>query len=126
MTERGGPGGGLTEQVRKVLADADGPLTPGQVREALGRKWAYTTVMTVLSRMVAQGAARRQRVGVAFAYTAVQDAAERTARRMSRLLDDGVDRAAVLSRFIDVLSEADEKLLGDLLAAPGSAPGPRQ
>ncbi len=125
MTERRRPNGGLTDQVRKVLAAAGGPLTPGQVREALDHKWAYTTVMTALSRMVGQGVARRQRVGIAFAYTIVDDAAERTARRMSRLLDAGDDRAAVLSRFIDVLSESDEKLLGELLAAPGTAPGPR-
>jgi hypothetical protein len=37
---------------------------------------------------------------------------------MSRLLDAGTDRAAVLARFIDVLSDQDEKLLEELLAGP--------
>lgn len=109
---------GLTRRVWQVLADSGEPMTPAQVRVALGGGWAYTTVMTVLARLVAKGAATRRRVGRAYAYTAVADHAELTARRMGRLLDTGGDRAAVLARFIDVLSDQDEKLLGELLAAP--------
>lgn len=109
---------GLTRRVWQVLADSGEPMTPAQVRAALGGGWAYTTVMTVLGRLVAKGAATRQRAGRAYAYTAVADHAELTARRMSRLLDTDADRAAVLARFIDVLSDQDEKLLGELLAAP--------
>jgi hypothetical protein len=39
-----------------------------------------------------------------------------TARRMSRLLDSGPDRAGVLARFVADLSAEDERLLSDLLA----------
>lgn len=106
---------GLTRRVWQVLATADTAMTPAQVRDALGGDWAYTTVMTVLSRLVAQGLATRQRAGRAYAYTAVADRAELTARRMNRLLDAGDDRAAVLARFVDVLSNEDEKVLLDLL-----------
>lgn len=106
---------GLTRRVWQVLADSGEPMTPARVRAALGGGWAYTTVMTVLARLVAKGAATRQRAGRAYAYSAVADHAERTALRMSRLLDSGEDRAAVLARFVDVLSDQDEKLLGELL-----------
>lgn len=108
--------GELSEAVRGVLLAADEPMTPGQVRDALGGQPAYTTVMTVLTRLVARGLASRQRVGRAFAYVAVTDEAELTARRMGLLLRDGADRAAVLARFVDVISAEDEKLLTELLS----------
>lgn len=115
-TDDGADRVGLTRRVWQVLSASAEPMTTAQVRAVLGGNWAYTTVMTVLTRLVAQGAATRHRVGRAFAYTAVADEAELTARRMSRLLDAGTDRAAVLARFVDVLSDQDEKLLEELLA----------
>ena len=51
----------------------------------------------------------------AFAYQAVLDEDEITARQMRRLLDARDDRAAVLSRFVGTLSADDERLLVDLL-----------
>jgi predicted transcriptional regulator len=112
--------GGLADEVLRVLADADRPLTPAQVREALGGELAYTTVMTVLGRLVDKGVATRERVGRAYAYTAINDQAELTARQMHRLLDArDDDRARVLARFVDVLSTEDEKILGDLLGPDG-------
>ena len=98
-----------------MLAAAEGPMTPGQVQEALGANLAYTTVMTVLTRLSEKGEVIRQRAGRAFAYTAIVDEAELTARRMRLLLDSRDDHAAVLSRFVGALSEADERLLADLL-----------
>jgi hypothetical protein len=38
-----------------------------------------------------------------------------TARRMSRLLESGEDRAGVLARFVADLSPEDERLLTELL-----------
>lgn len=108
---------GVTRQVWHVLTEADAPMTPAQIRDALDGSWAYTTITTVLTRLVSYGAAARSRDGRAYAYVAVADHAGLTARRMSRLLGSGADRAAVLARFVDVLSDEDEKLLGDLLAA---------
>jgi predicted transcriptional regulator len=107
---------GLTQRVWQVLADGGRPMTPAEVRATLGEDLAYTTVMTVLSRLVERGAASRQRHGRAFAYTAVADEAELTARRMTRLLAAGQDRAAVLARFVDVLTDEDERVLAERLA----------
>jgi predicted transcriptional regulator len=90
-------------------------MTPAQVRDHLGGDLAYTTVMTVLARLAEKGVVTRRRVGRAYAYSAVADEAEVTARQMQRLLDTGDDRAAVLSRFVGVLSTEDERLLVDLL-----------
>jgi predicted transcriptional regulator len=107
--------GDLKQQVLAVLLAADGPLTPGQVRDGLDADLAYTTVMTVLNRLCEQGLAARRRAGRAFAYTAVADEAEVTARQMRRLLESGGDRVAVLRRFIGVLSDDDERALVELI-----------
>jgi predicted transcriptional regulator len=107
--------GTLEQEVVAALAAAAGPMTPAQVRDLVGADLAYTTVMTVLARLSDKGLVTRERVGRAYAYTAVRDEAEVTARQMQRLLDAGDDRAAVLSRFVGVLSDEDERLLIDLL-----------
>jgi predicted transcriptional regulator len=109
------PRGILEQEVVAALAASRAPMTPAQVRDALGGALAYTTVMTVLARLSDKGLVTRERVGRAYAYTAVQDEAEVTARQMQRLLDARDDRAAVLSRFVGVLSGDDEQLLIDLL-----------
>ena len=107
--------GDLKQQVLAVLLAADAPLTPGQVRDGLDADLAYTTVMTVLNRLCEQGLAARRRTGRAFAYTAVVDEAEVTARQMQRLLESGSDRVAVLRRFLGVLSDDDEQALAELI-----------
>ncbi len=99
-----------------MLLASDAPLTPAQVRDAIDADVAYTTVMTVLNRLCEQGLAARRRAGRAYAYTPVVDEAEVTARQMQRLLEGGGDRVAVLSRFLGVLSDDDERALIDLVA----------
>jgi predicted transcriptional regulator len=109
------PRGILEQEVVAALAASLDPMTPAQVRDQLGGDLAYTTVMTVLARLSDKGLVTRERAGRAYEYTAVRDEAEVTARQMQRLLDAGDDRAAVLSRFVGVLSDDDERLLIDLL-----------
>jgi predicted transcriptional regulator len=104
----------LEQEVIAALAAAAEPMTPARVRDVLGDGLAYTTVMTVLARLHDKGLVTRQRSGRAYAYAALTDQAEVTARQMQRLLDAG-DRAAVLSRFVGALSDADERLLIGLL-----------
>jgi predicted transcriptional regulator len=108
--------GDLKQEVMAVLLASDGALTPAQVRDAVDAHMAYTTVMTVLQRLCEQGLATRHRIGRAYAYTAVLDEAEVTARQMRRLLEARGDRGAVLSRFLGVLSDEDERTLVELVA----------
>ena len=84
--------GDLKQQVLAVLLASDVPMTPAQVRGAINADLAYTTVMTVLNRLSEQGLVARRRSGRAYAYTAVLDQAEVTARQMQRLLATGEDR----------------------------------
>jgi predicted transcriptional regulator len=96
------------------------PMSTAQVRSALGSRLAYTTIMTVLSRVADKRLAVKQRRGRADIYTPVRDPAQVTAMRIRRLLESEHDRAAVLVRFVGGLSDDDERLLLDLLATPES------
>jgi predicted transcriptional regulator len=120
--------GELSGLVLEVLRQAGRPLTAGQVLERLpgtgAGPLAYTTVVTILSRLHAHGLADRSRTGRAYAYLAVADQAQLAARRMRRVLDAEDDRAAVLARFVGDLSARDERVLRDLLG-PDLAPGPQ-
>jgi predicted transcriptional regulator len=98
-----------------VLAGAERPMSAAQVREALSDALAYTTVMTVLTRLADKGLAIRQRRGRAHVYAAVRDEAEVTAHRMRRIMDAGEDRVAALARFVDTLSDDEEAMLLGLL-----------
>ena len=120
MTAIGRRRGALEQEVLGCLAAAGRPLTVADVLADLGGDLAYTTVLTALSRLHAKGALRREPFGRAFAYSLPEDpaavGASVTARRMSRLLDAGADRAGVLARFVADLSPEDERLLTELLA----------
>ncbi len=107
--------GDLAQAILNLVGQAGAPVTPAQVRDALGRELAYTTVMTVMARLYDRGLLARKRSGRAFAYTVVGDPAQVTARRMHRILDVDADRAGVLARFVDGLTGEDEHLLRALL-----------
>jgi predicted transcriptional regulator len=98
-----------------ALWAADEPLTARQLLERLPGDLAYTTVLTILSRLHDKGMLVRQPAGRGYAYAPVRDEASDTAVRMHGLLDRGSDREAVLTRFVDELSQEDEQLLHRLL-----------
>jgi predicted transcriptional regulator len=103
-----------------VLHAADSALTPSQVRERLSAGLAYTTVVTIMSRLQAKGVLTRVKTGRAYAYAPVADEPGLAARRMRGVLEAEDDRAAVLARFVSDLSPADERLLRRMLdAQPG-------
>ncbi|WP_275463967.1 BlaI/MecI/CopY family transcriptional regulator [Streptomyces noursei] len=123
--------GQLEAQVLAALHHAPGPATAAWVQERLGDDLAYTTVMTILSRLHAKGAVTRERSGRAYLWTPAADEAGLAALRMRRVLDGEPDRDAVLTSFVSALSAHDEEVLRSLLAraeddgrAPGPAPGP--
>ncbi len=108
--------GELESAVLAVLQAAGHALTPAQVRDRLGSELAYTTVVTILSRLHAKGVLTRLRSGRAYSYAPVADQPGLAARRMRGVLDGEADREAVLSRFVSGLSGADEQLLRRMLA----------
>ncbi|WP_435845088.1 BlaI/MecI/CopY family transcriptional regulator [Streptomyces flaveolus] len=107
--------GELEALVLAVLRQAEGPATAGWVQERLGGDLAYTTVVTILTRLLDKGAVSRERAGRSFAWMPAADQAGLAARRMRKVLDAESDRGAVLASFVTGLDPADERLLRDLL-----------
>ncbi|MEU7061420.1 BlaI/MecI/CopY family transcriptional regulator [Streptomyces sp. NPDC046197] len=108
--------GELESGVLAALWGADHPLTARQVMERLPGDLAYTTVLTILTRLYDKGLLVRHRAGRGYAYAPARDEASHTAARMRTLLERGSDREAVLTRFVSELSQEDEQLLHRLLA----------
>ncbi|MFE0254436.1 BlaI/MecI/CopY family transcriptional regulator [Streptomyces sp. NPDC059010] len=107
--------GELEVLVLSALRESDGPATAGWVQERLGGDLAYTTVITILTRLLAKGAVTRERSGRSFAWTPASDEAGLAAHRMRRVLDGESDREAVLASFVTGLGPDDERLLRELL-----------
>ena len=126
------PSGTLESAVLAVLWDAGRALSPGEVRDRLAARTgeadslstgsgatsgelSYSTVVTILTRLYEKKSLARHRDGRAFRYAPVADEAGLAARRLAALLDNAPDRTAVLSRFVEDLSDRDEQLLRALL-----------
>jgi predicted transcriptional regulator len=111
--------GELEAAVLTVLQTAGSPLSPAEVRDQLSGDLAYTTVVTILSRLHAKGVLDRRKAGRAFVYQPVADEPGLAARRLAQMLDAEPDREAVLARFVSGLSGKDEELLRRMLGADG-------
>ncbi len=116
MAEHGRRGAGeLEAEVMAVLQDAGRPLNAADVQALLASDLAYTTVVTILSRAHDKGVLTREKEGRAFRYAPVSDEPGLVARRMHHAMAAEPDREAVLTRFVDSLSDQDERLLRELL-----------
>jgi predicted transcriptional regulator len=105
----------LEAEVLAALWSAQAPMTAGAVQRELGSTLAYSTVVTILSRLHTKGVLTRRPAGRAFAYAPVADEPGLAARRMRQVLDSESDRQRVLARFVSDLSDEDERLLRTLL-----------
>ncbi|MEU9451877.1 BlaI/MecI/CopY family transcriptional regulator [Streptomyces sp. NPDC048277] len=111
--------GALETQVLAALHEAEGPVTAGWVLERLAADLAYTTVMTVLARLLAKNAVTRRREGRSFVWMPAADEAGLAALKMRRVLDGEQNRRAVLASFLTTLPADDERLLRELLRDAG-------
>lgn len=100
------------------------PANVGTVRERINRErdpneqLAYTTVMTVLSRLHEKGLAERTKVGRSYDYTPRFSEAALVDHLGRQEVDELVDRYGVvaLAQFADVLRDADPELLARVVA----------
>jgi len=103
--------GALEADVLAQLWAAPDSMIPAEVRAAMGDTLAYTTVLTILTRLWQKGLVVRDLRGRAYAYSPAVSEAELAARRMRAALDRTRDREAALSRFVGTLSKRDERAL---------------
>lgn len=110
--------GALEATVLTCLWRSDDALTPSEVIEAMDDPPAYTTVMTILTRLWRKGLVGRELRGRAYAYQAVVSEAELAAQRMRATLLKASDRQDALSHFVGTLTKREERalrrILGDL------------
>ena len=80
-----------------------------------GQQRAYTTVMTIVTRLCDKGLLERRRQGRGFVYRPALTKEELAARALRDVLADAEDPRAVLAHFVTDL-EASPELLGRLQA----------
>ncbi len=97
-------------------------MTPAEVLAALDTDLAYTTVMTIQTRLLKKGLVERERRGRAYAYRPTVTEAELRAGRMTDALAAANDREAVLGRFVNTLSTAEAAALRKILDGLESDP----
>lgn len=103
--------GALEAEVLGALWSLPDGGTPADVCEAMQTDLAYTTVMTILTRLWQKELANRTREGRAFRYRPVLSEAQLAAQRMQALLMSAGDRKAALSQFAGSLSARDARVL---------------
>lgn len=106
-----------------MLWTAGEALTARQVADHLAaRGLAYTTWLTVLTRLERKGLLERTLAGRAHAYAPVGSRAEHTAALMQRALGQADDREAALQRFARSVSPQEAAALRHALEKLPAAP----
>ncbi len=83
--------------------------------------YAYTTVLTVLTRLENKGLVRHQRDGPVHHYSSTASRESYIASLMHDALDVSSDRGAALVRFAETVSPAEADVLRRALDHPGPA-----
>jgi predicted transcriptional regulator len=108
--------GDLESEILEVLWSARADLSGREVLDRLGdSSRAYTTVMTVLGRLVEKGLVERSEDGKSHRYRAAGNPDELTAQAIRALLSSTAHPRAALSHFVDALD--DPALVAELSAA---------
>ena len=107
--------GGLEAELMNLLWAAGEPLGVRELTSRLpGPPRAYTTLVTVLTRLVGKGLVERAGDGRRYTYRPAGDPDQLTARAIERLLEAAADRRAVLAHL--VTGAHDPALLAELAA----------
>ena len=104
--------GGLEHAAMDVLWTATGPLTARDLASALAdRGLAYTTWLTVLTRLERKGLVRRERTGRAHSYAPVASREDHVSVLLDQALGQAGDREAALQHFARSISPAEAEAL---------------
>lgn len=95
-----------------------GETSVREIHDQVASRLAYTTVMTTLDRLFKKGLLERRAVGRAFHYKAKIDKEKYNRQLTEHLLGIAVNesgsRQAVMSCFVEYVTESDAKLLDEL------------
>jgi predicted transcriptional regulator len=103
--------GALEAEVMGLVWDRGDWVAVNDLRAALGgRARAYTTVMTIVTRLCDKGLLERRRQGRGFVYRPVLTREELAARTLHDVLASTDDPHAVLAHFVEDLQASPELL----------------
>ncbi|MGH2732732.1 MAG: BlaI/MecI/CopY family transcriptional regulator [Actinomycetota bacterium] len=110
------PLGDLEFAIMKLVWEWGRPVTVPEVHRHLSssRTLAYTTTMTVMSRLVEKGLLTRSEERRPYVYRPALDREDYSAELMLRVLAEVGDRQATLARFVERMGPGDAEVLGDL------------
>lgn len=113
--------GELERQVLDVLWDNGEPMSPRQVHDLLAgeRRLAYTTTMTVMSRLWDKGRLVREPAGRTFLYRPRVSREEAAADRMRQVLATTGDGSVTLARFVEALTDEQRAELRRAMGSGG-------
>lgn len=93
-------------------------VTVRDLYNEMHQRLAYTTLMTTLDRLHKKGLLRRRREGKAYFYSAAlteqQYRESLTEHFFEMVLHDSQNSSAILSRFVEAVSETDAEMLEQL------------
>lgn len=112
--------GSLQARVLQVLSKR-GASTVRDVVDALRGRFAYTTVMTVLSKLYEKGLVGREQRGKGYLYTPRYSSEELRDRMVRYLVDELVDDfgEVALAHFASALERLDRRRLAQLRRRSG-------
>lgn len=103
----------------EILWDSNNPLKPAEVLEKLGSNQAYTTVMTILTRMVEKNLLKRKLVGKAYHYSPVVSKVKYLDSNLKNIYGSlvGSYGRIAISNFVDVIrtNKEDVEILREYL-----------
>jgi predicted transcriptional regulator len=111
--------GQLEAEVLAALAASGGLVSARELRARLDGDPAYTTVNTILFRLLDKGLVARVREGRHFTYRLAVDEARLVAGRMHDHLSYASNPSSVLSQFVQTLSAEEARALRDVLEDSG-------
>lgn len=92
-----------------------GEISVRELYVEFASRLAYTTVMTTMDRLYKKGLLKRRKVGKAYIYVPAlteQEYQEQvTHHLLGMVLSEDKKSGAVLSHFVDVVSDTDEQML---------------
>ena len=109
------PDGALEDDILRALWDADVALLPAEILAQTGLDLAYTSIATVLTRLLDKGLVSREPDGRAFRYRAAFGEGELAAQRIAVILSHTTDRRGALAGFVNGLGKRDAATLRALL-----------
>src|ERR1043166_8113409 len=105
-----------TELMERVWAQKE--VTVRALHQEMQGRLAYTTLMTTLDRLYKKGLLRRRKEGKAYFYSAIlseqQYQESLTQHFFGMVLHDRKNSSAVLSRFVEAVSQTDREMLEQL------------